>query len=450
MKNLPGDPVTDENGYYSTTVPHGWSGTVEPKKEGYNFQPPSKVYTRAISDMDTEDYEPRLNPELVDLRISGSVATEGVMMKGLPGIPISGKDGKYIAIIPYRWSGTVTPVKEGYTFDPPRLQYSTVTSNVPNQDFWPTRIGSAVMMSRVGGRKTLVVPASEIKAEKLAEITEDMQVMSHILDERFKQTRRVQGLFTDFGDFFGRDNRETEAIYLEGYGILFSMEVNFSFSPSTEPAQQEPKEATENVDPTWQEARREVFQPGASQRSGATESTEEQGQRMVEELKRDLITTLKHASNIRVLQPGEWIILTVIGNARGFGGGMMGVGGMGMGSYNSMSYSAGGSAGYSTGGGYGAGSSSYGGGSSGGYGGMAMGGMGSRRGRMSGGSGFGSSRGGFGGGGLGGFGGGMMGGMETPSATVLTIRAKKADVDAFATGELDFDHFQEKVKTVMY
>jgi hypothetical protein len=53
------------------------------------------------------------------------------------------------------------------------------------------------------------------------------------------------------------------------------------------------------------------------------------------------------------------------------------------------------------------------------------------------------------------FGGGMYGGTEydeigPPSATVLTIRAKKADVGAFAAGELDFEQFQEKVEIFTY
>jgi hypothetical protein len=445
MEGLPGNPVTDASGFYTATVKRGWHGTVTPKKEGYHFMPSRKEYPPRLSDMTGENYDPKL----VTFKISGRVGAEGVMMKGLPGIAVSGKDGKYRATVDYGWSGTVIPVKPGYTFDPPRLQYSAVAGDVPNQDFWPTRIGPAAMMSHSGGRKTLVVPAGEIKAEDLAEIIEDMQVMSHILDERFKQTRRVQGLFTDFGDFFGRDNRETEAIYLEGYGILFSMEVNFSFSPPTEPAQQEPQEATENVDPTWQQARQAVFQPGAPQMSAASGSTEEQGQRMVEELKQDLVATLKHVANIRVLQPDDWVILTVIGNARGFGGGMgMGMVG-GMGGYGGTSFSTGGG-GFSMGGG----SGGFGGSSGGGYGGgMAVGGMSSMDGRMGGGGGFGGRGGsGFGGGmGMGGMMGGMgMGSIGTSSPTVLTIRAKKSDVDAFARGELDFDQFQKKVKKVMY
>jgi hypothetical protein len=55
----------------------------------------------------------------------------------------------------------------------------------------------------------------------------------------------------------------------------------------------------------------------------------------------------------------------------------------------------------------------------------------------------------------GGMSGDMMGGMEygetgSASTTVLTIRAKKSDVDDFAKGEIDFEQFQQKVDIFTY
>ena len=92
---------------------------------------------------------------------------------------------------------------------------------------------------------------------------------------------------------------------------------------------------------------------------------------------------------------------------------------------------------------------------SGGYvsGGAMGGGMGGMGGSMGGGGSFGGSM---------MMGGGMMGGMGaymtedysddtgSASATVLTIRAKKSDVDDFAKGEIDFKQFQEKVDIFTY
>jgi len=465
MNGLPGDPVTDERGSYSATVDYEWKGTVTPIKEGYSFEPSSRIYTKVSTDRANENYA----PEIITYTISGQVGIPSVRMQGLPGNPVTDSRGYYICKVEYGWAGTVEPVREGYTFNPPKLSYTKIMRDQKNQNYraeqeqqmvwqfnngqWeamtaavngrgsrPTRRSSGYRptIAPTADRKVLVIPAAEVKAQDLAEITEDMQVMSHILDERFKETRRVQGVFTDFGDFFGRDNRATEAIYLQGYGVLFSMEVNFAFSPSPKPQGQQAEQTAENVDSTWQRARQQMFSPGDSRGPGGSGSPEEYNSQMVEELKRDLITTLKHAANIRGLLPDEWIILTVIGSGRqagGFGGGFM-MGGMG-GMYGGTS--SGGMMG-----GMGAGMGSSGGGGMGG--GMMGGGMGG-----------GMMGGGMGGGMMGGgMGGGMMGGMSGPGemdvspATVLTIRAKKSDVDSFAQGQQDFEQFRQKVQIFTY
>ena len=442
MKGLPGDPVTDNNGSYSATVEYGWDGTVTPTKEGYSFVPASKVYHNINSDRTDDNY----TPKIITYIISGQVGIPGVRMQGLPSNPVTDERGYYTCRVVYGWSGTLEPVKEGYTFNPPRLSYAKVMANQTNQNYtaeqlpqaqWQygergldsmqpgvDRRGSRRVIRTTGfqpadSRRVLVVPAAEVNPEDLAEIIEDMQVMSHILDERFKETRRVQGVFTDFGDFFGRDNRATEATYLQGYGVLFSMEVNFAFSTPPKPQVQEAEQSAENVDSTWQRAKQQVFSPGDSRGPGGSNSSEEYNSRMVEELKRDLITTLKHAANIRGVQPDELVILTVIGGGRQaggvFGGGGYMMGGMGGGMM-------GGSYGVSSGGGMG--------------GGMMGGGMG----------------GGLGGGMMGGGWGGMSGPgeMGVSPATVLTIRSKKSDIDAFAKDEQDYEQFRQKVQIFTY
>ena len=439
MEGLPGDSVTDNNGYYNVTVDYGWSGTVTPTKEGYSFVPAIKVYHNVNSDRTDENYAVKI----ITYTISGQVGIPGVEMLGLPGNTVTDENGLYSTTVDYGWTGTVMPRKEGYRLEPPSRNYNKVTADLNNQNYAAEQLpqtqwrygrtgldgrssqrtgrssGYRPAIAPFADRQVLVVPAAEVKAEDLVEIMEDMQVMSHILDERFKETRRVQGVFTDFGDFFGRDNRTTEAIYLQGYGVLFSMEVNFTFSPSPKPQEQQAEQTTESVDSTWQRARQQMFSSEDSRISGGLGSAEEYNSQMVEELKRDLITTLKHAANIRGVQPDEWIILTVIGGRQsgGFGGGfMMG----GMGGYGGM-----------MGGGYGVSSGSSSSGSSSmarGMGGGMMGGMGGSM-----------------GGGMGGF-----GGMDVSSATVLTIRAKKSDIDAFARGEQDLEQFRQKVQIFTY
>jgi len=279
----------------------------------------------------------------------------------------------------------------------------------------PPRVSVPVApLAPSGQRNVLVIPSAEVKAEELAAIMEDMQVMSHILDKKFKGSRQVGGVFSDFGDFFGRDSRVAQAIYLQGYGALFLMEGNFPLSHPPKGAETKAEKAQESADTVWESARQEMFSPQESSSGPAVHPGQEYDAEKVEELKRDLVRTLKHAANIRNLKADDWVILSVTGVGQQPGKTIK---------YQyevirqqpqqpaqprSSSPKVGRSYGF---GGYGGGMGGYGG--------------------------FGFGMGGFGGEGL-------------PSSTVLTIRAKKSDVDAFAKGDLDFDQFQKQVKIIMF
>ena len=392
----------------------------------------------------------------------GEVITglSGVEMQGLPDNPVTDENGFYSATVPYGFSGTVRPVKKGYFFQPTTKSYQNITEKL-YKCFTAIRIGPPPMFARTGSRKIIIIPATDIESEDLVAITEDLQVMSHIFDERFKEPQEIQGVFVDFGDIFGRDSRSTEAIYLQGYGALFLMEVNFTFSPEPEPQEHEVQETEEYIDPDWQRAKRKLFSPQGF--GGNDVVPEEQySEEQIEQIKTELIRTLKHAANIRNIQPDEWIILTVIGQSRQAGGmyeDYYRSAAPGSGTSRSRGRSSsssrgsyGGGIGGGMGGGYGISGGMM---MGGGMGGMAGGGMGGQA--FGGGVMMGGGMGGMAGGGMGGqgFGGGMMGGMEygetgSASTTVLTIRAKKSDVDDFAKGELDFEKFQQKVEIFTY
>jgi hypothetical protein len=504
MQGLPGNPITDMKGFYAATVQYGWSGTVTPEKEGFTFDPSNRLYSKVIDNQTDQNYVARI----ITFTISGSVGQEGVIMAGLPNNPVSYSDGTYEAKVPYGWVGRVTPQKEGFIFTPPAKTYNPIRIDQRNQNYavkpfmltisgrlvikgspiegvlmstseggisdttdaqgrysvkvpygWsgeitpikegdefdppnypyanvitdiidsqsvppmesrrpvsrrPTSITPIrTTLRQIDRRKVLVIPVTDVNAADVDEITQDLQVMAHILDGKFTERRQIAGVFTDFGDFFGRDNRETEAIYLQDYGALFLMEVNFAFSSQQQPQLKETKQPQEQVDSTWQQAQRELFSPARPTGPRDIDSPEGYDAQMVEELKSELIRTLKHAANIRNLKTDEWVILNVTGTGQSRFIGIAGYGsfGGGMGGY-------GGSGGYSYSGGYAGGGGSFGGSGGGGFS-YGMGGMGGSP-------------------------------MEFTQSTVLTIRAKKSNIDAFAKGDIDFEQFQEKIKILMY
>ncbi|MGD8786346.1 MAG: hypothetical protein PVJ60_02895 [Phycisphaerales bacterium] len=166
----------------------------------------------------------------------------------------------------------------------------------------------------------LVIPTAEMGLEDLASITEDMTVMSRIFNKKLSQSieRRFYGGM--YGDMqypfvgFGRGSGTIKTIYLEGYGALFMMKVDF---PLVQPPVEQEEEETEeeDADPVWTQTTQEIYAPQEINRRRRIDRTdvEEYDAEKVEELKETLIKTLKHAKNIRALKADESVILTVVG-----------------------------------------------------------------------------------------------------------------------------------------
>jgi hypothetical protein len=162
----------------------------------------------------------------------------------------------------------------------------------------------------------LIVPSGQVKVDNLAEITEDLSIMSHLFSKKLSQSNMLTArgrLLVELNPYFGRGNRKTEAIFLEGYGALFLLKVNMLLSAPPDTSQK--KEIQEDTDPVWTQMRRQLYEPEKVHRSRTDDRPEEKfDAERVENLKTNLIKTLKHATNIRALKSDQLVILTVIGN----------------------------------------------------------------------------------------------------------------------------------------
>ena len=56
-KNGATTTTTDNQGYYSISIPYGWSGTITPAKVGYEFTPISETYSNVISDLTDQNFD---------------------------------------------------------------------------------------------------------------------------------------------------------------------------------------------------------------------------------------------------------------------------------------------------------------------------------------------------------------------------------------------------------
>ncbi len=379
MRGFPGSPiVTDANGKYSVLLQAGWSGTVVPEKEGYRFEPFTKTYATLERNMTNESYAAKV----VTFTVSGRTGVAGVLMKGLPREPVTDQEGFYKAQVPFGWSGVVRPSKEGLSFTPPERTYDSVTASLSDENY---AVGErmATISDVIKAGNVLVIPTGDTSAERIAETTEDLRVMLQILREKLSEPRMIRGVLRDYGSLLGEDRR-AEAIYLEGSAAMFVIGADF---PPSSPAQQ-PDEGDlrsrpqrEAADPVWQRARQKLYEPGAR-----SPSPSGQTQTMTfEQFQEELLRSLRHAANIRHIDPNELVVLTLVAQNEGAS---RAVDADLMRQYENL---------------YG---NDY----------KAMMGM----------------------------------GHPAPSATVLTMQAKKADIDAFAQGTLDFDQFRQKVRSFTY
>ncbi len=265
----------------------------------------------------------------------------------------------------------------------------------------------------------LVIPTTSVAPSEFAETSEDIRVMQQILRDLLSEPRMILGVLQDYGDFLGGEGRRHEAFYLQGFGVLFVMEVDFPLSPAAVAGVESEPQSQPAVDPIWQRARQKLYAP----RGGGFRSRRSPSQRQqmnFEQFKADLIDTLKHAANIRHVDPNENIVLTVVGQVSDTGTPM---------SAPSRGGFSGGAGGWFEGGSYSYSGGSFGSGGGSSYADSRSYARGSGRGQA-------VRR--------------APSALGTSATTVLTIQARKADVDAYARGELDREQFEESVKVLAY
>jgi hypothetical protein len=184
-------------------------------------------------------------------------------------------------------------------------------------------------LANVVGRnssRALVVRTSEPDPKVQSEIEEDLNVMTRILDkklsERFEGDRGIRASGIDL--LLTAGSGPIRSLYLEGYGALFTLQVNFPLLEEPEgDVQEKPKGET---DSTWESARQELYGGGGGDGGvlhrgfgmggffgTVMESGQEYDADKVSELEETLLEVLKNAHHIRGLAPTESVTLCVFG-----------------------------------------------------------------------------------------------------------------------------------------
>lgn len=171
-----------------------------------------------------------------------------------------------------------------------------------------------------GDKQTVfVVPAKRSRPEDLGPIVQDLQVMCRIFDKKVDPSALAAFAArapesTLVGALFSRQSgAQTEALYLEDYGVVFFIKVAFPLDFS-EPEQKPEAQGQLGADPLWQSVREETLY---GNRTSAQPNDPERAEAMNREatciLTTTLVQALKHAANIQALEPSEKIIIRATG-----------------------------------------------------------------------------------------------------------------------------------------
>lgn len=172
----------------------------------------------------------------------------------------------------------------------------------------------------MGGRRqpesVLLVPSKPIPAEEASQLCEDMRVMSMILNDAAgpnqtpdsRRYGRSTGMVIrpGFIGFGGQSSPET--IWLDGYGVVFTLEVDFPLVALDEGEDMQPQTEQEKADEVWQRNRdrlKGVESPYESVEKPAVAFDPDRVQR----LQKRLTEALRHASNIRNLTAKDKVVV---------------------------------------------------------------------------------------------------------------------------------------------
>jgi hypothetical protein len=166
---------------------------------------------------------------------------------------------------------------------------------------------------------SLVVPAQEPDFKMMLEMEEDLNVMARLLEKaagiegESKQwvASGIELMFSPAGA------QRPQNLYLEGYGALFLLTVEYPLVPVEESAETEPEQKTSTA---WEEAKRDLYGDGMGMhfdRNGFHLLLGDQFMRTkydparVEELKTNLTQALQEAVNMRHLKPDDYVTAVI-------------------------------------------------------------------------------------------------------------------------------------------
>lgn len=176
--------------------------------------------------------------------------------------------------------------------------------------------------------RTLIVPSKEIELAAAKSLEEDLNVMARILEKAIERRSEDDGPKAMGIDVFSSGSSSgVRNLYLDGYGAVFILNIRFPLTPP--PDKDEQSKTNEPTTSDWADAWDDLYGPkgdwgvdfgkGLAKDLGFPKSfgssAEEYDADKVEKLKLSILEALKNATNIRKLKSDEKVTVAVTSSA---------------------------------------------------------------------------------------------------------------------------------------
>jgi len=165
------------------------------------------------------------------------------------------------------------------------------------------------------GVPPLILQFTGADPNAMSHMEEDLSVMTRLTEKSLERSLGEHSPAYKMGIpmLVTSSGRSVRAMYLDGFGAVFMIKVNFPLLAP--PAAEEKKPERTSEDSEWERTRKELLGiPEPRDRLMTTGADVPYDAALVEALKKALLETLKNASNIRGLKAEEFICVTVFGS----------------------------------------------------------------------------------------------------------------------------------------
>jgi len=173
-----------------------------------------------------------------------------------------------------------------------------------NRAFGPERFAKAV-----------IVRSGKADPRITAQLQEDLAVMSRILEKSAAEYKDEHEEAAGIQIFTLQGGRPIRSMYLEEYGVVFTLNVSIPLKPEPKIEEVEDKRQ-DNANEEWNDARNELFGEKRAWRGHPDKPPRRSfDPHQVEEFRNSLVDALKNASNIRHLRETDFVTIVVRGRS---------------------------------------------------------------------------------------------------------------------------------------